>query len=348
MSTSEKTSLSEKISKPSVKTSEETIGSHTDVEFAVRKHDVLLHCSKFGMFRDSTNNKVSIVKQFKWINKNNVEVNVITYGATITKILVPDKKGNLEDIVMGFDDIEGYQRANNPFIGATIGRVANRIADGKFKIDAEMENEFKLDLNAGKHHIHGGPNAFDKKNWVATNEGTKVRMCLISPDGEGGYPGDVLSTVTMHLDNDNNFHIEMEAISTKTTLLNMTNHSYFNLAGHGSGHLELYEHIVTINADRITQTDCDLIPTGKFRCVGGTIYDFRIPRSLGHALAKVECNGFDNNFCVIKGKEQKLGFMGLAWHPKSGRFLEVYSDQPGLQFYTANSMPDPDGKVFFI
>lgn len=319
-----------------------TLASHTEIEFAVRKNDVLLHCSKFGLYHDQKTNETSIVKQFKWINKNNMEVQAITYGATITKIIVPDKNGQLEDVVLGFDSLAGYQSANNPNIGCTIGRVANRIAHGEFMIGQE---KFKLEQNSNGHHLHGGASGFDKQNWVATNDGTKVFMSLVSADGDGGYPGDVLSTVIFYLDNDNVFHIEMQATASKETPLNMTNHSYFNLGGHQSGFESLYEHVLTINADRITINDCEAIPTGKFKCVGGTIFDFRVPRHLGKALARVESNGFDNNFCITKGTEQKLSFTARAIHPKSGRYLEVYSDHPGLQFYTANYMPNPDGKV---
>lgn len=314
----------------------------TEVEFAVRKNDVLLHCSKFGLFHDEKTGVASIVKQYKWVNKNNMEVWAITYGATITKIIVTDKNGNLDDVVLGFDDLQGYRSHKNPNIGCTIGRVANRISQGRFKIG---ENEFKLEKNSNGHHLHGGASGFDKVNWVSTNEGTKVFMSLVSPDGDGGYPGDVLTTVVFHLDNDNVFHMEMQATVSKETPLNMTNHSYFNLGGHYSGFKSLYEHILTINADKITVNNCEAIPTGRFKFVGGTIFDFRVPRQLGNALKHIECNGFDNNFCITKGTNQNLCFMARALHPKSGRFLEVYSDQPGLQFYTANSMPSLDEKV---
>lgn len=319
-----------------------SVSTHTEVEFAVRKSDILLHCNKFGLYRDETKNETSIVKQFKWINKNNVEVQMITYGATITKILVPDKHGQMEDIVMGFDSLEGYQSNNNPNIGCMVGRVANRISNGEFMIG---DKKVKLERNSNGHHLHGGLAGFDKRNWVATHETTKVFMSLVSEDGEGGYPGDILCTIAFYLDNENVFHIETQATTSKETPLNITNHSYFNLGGHQNGFESLYEHLITINADKITVNDCESIPTGKFKCVGGSIFDFRIPKHLGAALARVECNGFDNNFCITKGTEQKLTFMARALHPKSGRFLEVYSDQPGLQFYTANYMPNPDGKV---
>lgn len=327
------------VSEDSIKT------SHTEVEFAVRKNDILLQCNKFGVFNEKKTGNTSIVKQFKWINRNNMETQVITYGATITKIIVPDKDGKLEDVVLGFDDLHGYENERNPNIGCTIGRVANRISGGKFMIGG---TEYMLEQNAEGHHLHGGSSGFDKKNWVATNEGIKVVMSLVSPDGDGGYPGDVFSNVTFYLDNNNTFHIEMQAISSHETPLNMTNHSYFNLGGHDSGFKSLYEHVLSINADKITVNDCDTVPTGKFQCVGGSAFDFRVPRLLGNALSNTECNGFDNNFCITKGTDQKLCFMARALHPKFGRYLEVYSDQPGLQFYTANSMPDPENKVHSI
>lgn len=319
-----------------------TIISHTEVEFAVRKNDVLLHCSKFGLFHDEKTGEASIVKKFNWINKNNMEVHAITYGATITNIMVPDKNGNLEDVVLGFDDLQGYKNHKNPNIGCTIGRVANRISHGKFKI---KDDEFILEQNSNGHHLHGGASGFDKRNWVATTEGTKVFMSLVSANGDGGYPGDVLSTVTFDFDNHNIFRIEMQATTSKNTPLNMTNHTYFNLGGHQSGVDSLYDHILTINADKITINNCEGIPTGKFKCVGGSIFDFRVPRQLGKVLARDDCNGFDNNFCITKGTKQNMSFMARALHPNSGRYLEVYSDQPGLQFYTANSMPNSVAKV---
>lgn len=194
---------------------------------------VTLVADKFGMYRDPVTNKLSIVKRFTWSNQNEVTVQAITYGATITKILAPDVNGRLEDIVLGYDDMEGYQSSGNQNIGCTVGRVANRIANGEFTLDGKS---YKVEKNLNdKHHLHGGSSGFDKKNWVAYVEGTKVRMSLLSPDGDGGYPGDVLATVTYYLDQSNAFHIQFEATASKTTIINLTNHSYFNLAGHVSG-----------------------------------------------------------------------------------------------------------------
>lgn len=194
--------------------------------------DITLVTDKFGMFRDPITKKLSIVKRFTWSNPNNMTVQAITYGATITKILVPDAQDRLEDVVLGFDDMEGYQTKSNPHIGCTVGRIANRIANGEFKIDGK---EYKVEKNLNeKHHLHGGSLGFDKKNWVAYVDGTKVRMSLLSPDGDEGYPGDVLATVTYYLDHNNTFHIQFEATASKITIINLTNHSYFNLAGHVS------------------------------------------------------------------------------------------------------------------
>ncbi|XP_063702413.1 galactose mutarotase-like [Culicoides brevitarsis] len=310
--------------------------SRTEVEFAVRKNDILLQCSNFGFVEQSKNGDSSIVKKYKWINKNNMQAEVITYGATITKILVPDKNGKLADIVLGFDDIQEYENNKNPNIGCTIGRVTNRISNGKFVIG---EREIVLETNADGHHLHSEASGFSKRNWKATNEGTMVIMSLLSLDGDGGYPGDVLSHVTFYLDNDNNFHIKMQAVVSEETPINMTNHSYFNLGGHESGQDSLYEHFLTINADKITVNDCDTIPTGKFQSVTGSKFDFRVSRNIGKSISHTYF-GFDDNFCITKGTDQKLCFMARAIHPNSGRYLEVYSDQPGLQFYTANSLPD--------
>lgn len=203
-----------------------------------KSEGVTLTVSKFGAFADPETQKLSVVKAFTWKNRNNVEVEVITFGATITRIITPDHEGKLDDIVMGFDNMAGYTHYENPNIGCTIGRVANRIGRGKFFLD---DVEIQVDQNIdGKHHLHGGHVGWGRKNWQAHVDDTKVRMTLLSKDGDSGYPGDVIATATFYLTEDNRFFIEYQAISSKLTAINMTSHSYFNLAGHVSrllGHL---------------------------------------------------------------------------------------------------------------
>lgn len=229
-------------------------------------------------------------------------------------------------------------RKDNPYFGALIGRVANRVGNGIIKVHNE-----KIDVNKNhgdKHQLHGGFIGFDKYNWNSFIDGKCVTFSHLSVDGDEGYPGDLITTCTASLDDENNFSLIFKAYATKPTPVNLTNHSYFNLAGHDTGHNEIYEHYVSINADKITETDMDSIPTGKLLNVTGTPYDLRILQKLGPAMTKLSTFGFDDNFCVTKGNNQSLTFLSCVHHKKSGRFLEVYSNQPGVQFYTSNYMPD--------
>lgn len=304
---------------------------------------VTLTVDGFGTVKDPLTQEVQPVKRFTWNNAGGMTVQVISYGAIITSIKVPGKDGSIEDVVLGFDNIPGYQKVNNPYFGATIGRVANRIGGGKFTIDGV---EYHVTKNwENRHQLHGGLIGFDKFNWVSHVDGTVVTLTHTNMDGHEGYPGTVLASVTYELKKDNRFVFTFKATSSKPTPINLTNHSYFNLAGHSTGHEELYRHIVSVNADRITETDEDSIPTGKFICVGGTSYDLRIPRELGPAMSRAPGEGFDNNFCITKGTEQGLAFTARVVHPHSGRVLEVYTDQPGVQLYTSNFMPDPNKNI---
>lgn len=304
---------------------------------------VTLTVDGFGTVKNPLTGAVEPVKRFTWTNDSGMSVQVISYGATITSIKVPGKDGSVSDVVLGFDDIPGYQTANNPYFGATVGRVANRIGGGKFTIEGV---EYQVTKNyEGRHQLHGGKIGFDKFNWTTHVVGTVVTLTHTNMDGHEGYPGTVLASVTYELKNDNRFVYKFQATSSKPTPINLTNHSYFNLAGHNTGHEEIYRHIISVNADRITETDEDSIPTGKFTCVGGTPYDLRIPRELGPAMSRAAGEGFDNNFCITKGTEQKMTFTARVVHPHSGRVLEVYTDQPGVQLYTSNFMPDPNRNI---
>ncbi|XP_065072974.1 galactose mutarotase [Ochlerotatus camptorhynchus] len=304
---------------------------------------VTLTVDGFGTVKDPLSGEVQPVKRFTWTNDSGMSVQVISYGAIITSIKVPGKDGSIEDVVLGFDDIPGYQGANNPYFGATVGRVANRIGGGRFTIDGVV---YEVTKNyEGRHQLHGGKIGFDKFNWTTHVDGTVVTLSHTNMDGHEGYPGTVLASVTYELKNDNRFVFKYQAVSSKPTPINLTNHSYFNLAGHSTGHEEVYRHIISMNADRITETDADSIPTGKFLCVGGTSYDLRIPRELGPAMSRTPGEGYDNNFCITKGTEQSMTFTARVVHPHSGRVLEVYTDQPGVQLYTSNFMPDPNRNI---
>lgn len=238
---------------------------------------------------------------------------------------------------------KGYQGQDNPYFGALIGRVANRVKNAVINID---NNKIAVAKNFNdKHQLHGGFVGFDKHNWKSVVNGKTVIFSHFSEDGDEGYPGDLTTTCTVSLDDENSFTLLFKASSTKPTHVNLTNHSYFNLAGHASGYQEIYKHVVSLSADHITETDEDSIPTGKLQEVLNTPYDLREPKKLGPALAKLSAYGFDDNFCVNKGNANSVDFVGRAVHEDSGRYMEVYSDQPGVQFYTSNYMPDPDDAI---
>ncbi|KAG4076958.1 hypothetical protein HA402_015945 [Bradysia odoriphaga] len=298
---------------------------------------------EFGRTSQPSKSETEIVRRFTFSNLNGVTVQVITYGATITTVNIPDRNGVFADIALGFDNMNGYLTSTNPYFGATIGRVCNRIGQAKFSLNG---SEYRLAKNNGENTLHGGFIGFDKFNWSAFIDGDKVIMSHVSDDGYEGYPGTVLSSVTFQLTEDNDFKVSFIATTSKPTPINLTNHSYFNLAGHGAGYRELYNHFVAINADKFTVTDAASIPTGEIRNVSGTPFDLRVRQNLGKALANLPEVGFDDNYCVAKGTEQKLTFVAGVSHEPSGRTMEIYSDQPGVQFYTGNFIPDPDNKIY--
>ncbi|XP_011633639.1 aldose 1-epimerase isoform X2 [Pogonomyrmex barbatus] len=278
------------------------------------------------------------IKKFTLRNKACYEVDVVTYGATVTAIRTPDKEGNITDIVLGFDNIEGYLSSNNPYFGATIGRVANRIGKATFVVDGQRYNVSK---NIGEDSLHGGINGWSMKVWDAAVDDDRVVMTLVSPDGDEGYPGSVTTTATFQLNDDGELRIEMKAKSDKATPINLTNHSYFNLAGHATNAEELYKHVFTLNADRWTVTDSGNIPTGEIRSVENSMMDLRNLTTLGEVIDKVPGDGYDYNFCLPEPHDQrKISFVAKVLHPASGRRLEVYSNQPGVQFYTSNFIPE--------
>lgn len=197
----------------------------------------------------------------------------------------------------------------------------------------------------GKHSIHGGVIGFDKFNWDSYVDGTTVYLTHVSPDEYEGYPGTVLVTAECKLSDDDAFSMNVSAVSSKPTIINMSNHSYFNLAGHGAGYKELYKHKLTINSDKVLKITAEQIPTGDFQEVGDSCFDFRLPVDLGTAISKTPGNGYDNSFCVTSGSSQSLTFVARVVHPASGRTMELYSDQSSVLFYTSNNLPDPCGNV---
>ncbi|CAG9808621.1 unnamed protein product [Chironomus riparius] len=307
--------------------------------------NVKLSVDSFGSVKDLVTNEDKEVKRFTWTNeKNHVSVQIISYGAMITSCKLPSKTGEIVDIALGFDSIEGYLKDNNSaYIGSLMGRVANRIGNGEFELNGVKYNLAKNFL--GKHNLHGGLNGFDKFNWDSYVDGNVVYLTHVSPDMYEGFPGTLLVTAACSLSDDNSFTMKLTAVSSKPTPINLSNHSYFNLAGHDAGFIELYKHKLTINADKVLKIDTEQIPTGDFLDVGGSEFDFRVPQELGDAIKKTSNNGYDNNFCITSGSSQSLAFVARVLHEKSGRFMEVYSDQPSVLFYTSNNLPNPCNNI---
>lgn len=308
---------------------------HLHSSYCSGSSDVKLVEDIFGTFKNEAG-ETETVRRFILSNKNGVSVEIINYGATITSLNVPDRTGNVEDIVLGFDNVEEYLGPSNQYFGSVVGRVANRIGKGTFSINGQ---EYNVTLNKGTYHLHGGTKGFDKVLWEAHADGNKVVFSYLSKCGEEGYPGHVLVQATYQLSSKNELSLIMSATSTKPTPVNLTNHSFFNLAGHNKGKTGIMEHTMCINADRFTEVDHESIPTGELKCLTDTNMDLQVPRTLDNVLSVT--SGIDHNYCINHCTHGGLIFVARATHPPSGRFMEVYSDQPGVQFYTANFLPDP-------
>ena len=277
------------------------------------------------------------VNAFILENSRGMRVKLINYGATIVSVEVPDRQGDLADVVLGFDDMEGYQSAENPYFGCCCGRYANRIAKGRFTLDG---TEYALAANNGPNALHGGLAGFDKKLWDAEVIDDAVRMSLTSPDGEEGYPGTLQVAVTYRLNDDGELRIDYAAETDKKTVVNLTNHSYFNLAGGGS----ILNHEIRINADRYTVVDDTAIPTGELRGVAGTEMDLRTPTPIGKNIDAVQGSGYDHNYCLNRTAEGELVLAATVREPVSGRTLECLTTEPGVQFYTGNFLDQVRGK----
>ena len=285
----------------------------------------------FGQTRDGQN-----VDAFIFTNANGVMAKVMNYGATIVSVEVPDRAGRMADVVLGFDDVAGYQGADNPYFGACCGRFANRIAGGKFPLDGV---EYSLAVNNEPNALHGGLIGFDKKIWEAEIAGDSVRMSLTSPDGEEGYPGTLRITVVYTLTADNELRIDYTAETDKKTVLNLTNHSYFNLAGSGT----VLDHAMQINADHYAVVDGNSIPTGELRGVAGTEMDFRTSQAIGAEIDRT-AEGYDHNYCINQSAAGELTFTARVVEPESGRTLECWTTEPGVQLYTGNFLDAVKGK----
>ena len=295
----------------------------------------------FGKTQDGTT-----VEEYT-LSNGNMEVRIITYGGAITSIRVPGKKGETANVVLGFESLEDYL-TKSPYFGCITGRFANRIANATFKLDGA---EYKLSPNDGSHSLHGGTKGFDKHIWQAkeikTENEVGVELNRTSPDGEEGYPGNLATTVTYLLDNDNALHINYRATTDKPTIVNLTNHSYFNLAGEGTGNI--FNHELMLNADHYTPVqDSAAIPTGEVASVEGTPFDFRKSSVIGKHIRSgheqmVYGRGYDHNWVLNRTTKEdgaiKDGAMILAaklFEPNSGRVLEVLTTEPAIQFYSGN------------
>jgi len=270
-------------------------------------------------------------------NSSGVEVSIATYGGTVTSLKTPDRAGRIADIVLGFNNLDDYLKSTFYF-GALIGRYANRIAKGRFDLNGV---EYALARNNGANALHGGLKGFDKAVWGARElpgGDAALELTYVSQDGEEGYPGKLTVTVVYTLNRANELRIGYSAETSKDTVVNLTNHSYFNLAGEGSA--SILDHVLRLNADRFTPVDAGLIPTGELRPVEGTPFDFRSPMAIGARIGQAEeqlergC-GYDHDF-VVNGQMGTLRDAARAVDPKSGRVLEVLTTEPGVQLYTAN------------
>ncbi len=281
------------------------------------------------------------VEEYTLTNAQGMEVKFITYGGILTVISVPDRNGRFANVALGFDCLDKYE-ADHPYFGAITGRYANRIAKGQFCLD---DREYALFVNDGPNSLHGGKTGFDRRIWsakeVAGAEHSGVELSYLSVDGEEGYPGAVDVAVTYSLTDANELRIHYSAKTDAPTVINLTNHCYFNLMGEGEG--AIYNHILTLNADYYTPTDSTQIPTGEIAAVAGTPFDFRLPKAIGPGERSshpqiVMAKGYDHNF-VLNRDGLSAGDLGLAarlYEPVCGRFMEVWTSEPGIQFYAGN------------
>jgi aldose 1-epimerase len=277
-------------------------------------------------------------------NSNGMEAAVTNWGGRLVTLKVPDRHGKFDDVVLGFDNLDAYVQ-KNPFFGALVGRYANRIANAQFALDGMV---YKLPKNNGPNAIHGGLKGFDKVEWSAreiSREGAPaLELKYLSKDEEEGYPGNLTVTTIYTLTKDNELKLDYEAVTDKDTVLNLTNHSYFDLAGHAAGNI--LEHRVMINADRFTPVNSNLIPTGELRSLEGTPLDFRKPVAIGARIDQKDEQlqygaGYDHNY-VLNRSGDGPSLAVRVEEPKSGRVMEVFTTQPGVQFYTANHL---EGKI---
>ncbi|WP_299556390.1 aldose epimerase family protein [Seonamhaeicola sp.] len=286
------------------------------------------------------------IKLFQLKNDHGVQITFTNYGQRLIELLVPDRNGTPDDIVLGFYTLDEYKNANENYFGSSVGRYGNRIAKGKFSIG---ENNYTLVTNNGVNHLHGGAKGFNDEIWdgkqVSEN---KIEFSRLSPDMEEGYPGNLNVTVIYTLSDENELIIEYKATTDKPTVVNLTHHSFFNLKGEGNGTIN--DHILTVNADAYTPIDSTLIPTGEIATVLGTPFDFTKPKTIGADVNTADDEqlkngaGYDHNFVLNAAPKNDAGlvFAAKVEEPSTGRIMEIYTNEPGLQFYGGNFL---DGKT---
>jgi aldose 1-epimerase len=323
---------------------------------------LVITTNTFGVQRSSTQRRRAPVKKetfgtladgrvadiYTLTNRNGVEARITNFGATVVSLKVPDRRGQMADVILGYDNLDSFVN-DTAYMGSVPGRYANRIAKGKFKLNGV---EYTLAQNNNGNHLHGGIKGFNKMLWNATSGtsamGQFVKLTYLSKDGEEGYPGNLTANVTYTLTNDNSLRIDYSATTDKDTVVNLTNHSYFNLAGEGHGNV--LGHELKIHAEQFTPTDAGSIPTGELRRVGSTPLNFTTQKLIGARLDTIATdeqmrfgNGYDHNY-VLNKKEGTLGLAAEVYEPTSGRVMEVYTTEPGLQFYSSNFLKDVKGK----
>lgn len=279
------------------------------------------------------------VDEYTLTSAGGMTVRIITYGGIITAIHVPDRDGQMRNVALGFDNFADYE-TRNPYFGCITGRYANRIADGRFTLDGHT---YTLAVNNGPNHLHGGLKGFNKQVWAAqemkSSHEVGLRLTYRSPDGEENYPGSLDVTVTYTLSDDHALTIRYQAVTDRATVVNLTNHSLFNLAGEGSGYIE--NHILMLNADHYTPVNDNMIPTGELAPVAGTPFDFRMPKVIAPGQRSnhpqiVKAHGYDHNWVLNRTDSTSLALAARVYEPGSGRVMEVWTTEPGVQFYTGN------------
>jgi aldose 1-epimerase len=295
----------------------------------------------FGKLPDGTE-----IELYTLINAVGLRARLMSYGATLVSLEVPDRNEKFADVVLGYDSLDGYIR-NSPYFGAIVGRYGNRIAKGRFVLNGV---EYKLARNDGENHLHGGVKGFDKAVWraepVKQKDAAGVKFRYFSREGEEGYPGNLNCSVIYTLTNKDELKINYEAETDKATPLNLTHHSYFNLAGQGNG--DILGHELMLKADKFTPVDEGLIPTGELGSVKRTAMDFTEPKTIGSRIARVK-GGYDHNY-VLRSGRGSLALAAQVYEASSGRVMEIYTTEPGIQFYSGNfldgSITGKSGKVY--